>query len=49
MHVKPPELDNEPVTPWHWNIAKPWAFNLYEFPRSIDLTVFTMSYLEELN
>ena len=49
MNIRPPVLDNEPVTPWHWNIAKSYAFNLYTFPFSIDLTVFTMSYLEEMN
>lgn len=49
MNVKPPELDNEPATLWHWKLVKRWAFNLYEYPRHIDLIVFTMSYLEELN
>jgi len=48
MHVKPPVLDNEPVTPWHWRIAKPYAFKLYQSPE-LDLKVFVIGFHEEMN
>ena len=49
MPVKPPELDNDAVTPWHYKIVSRWMFNLYEYPRNIDLIVFVASFHEESN